>query len=300
MRELKGIYPAIVTPFGADGGFDEAAMRRIVRHQLAAGVHGFYVCGGTGEGLLMTQEERQAAIETIVDEVAGRAGVIAHVGAFQTAETLALARHASAAGVDAIAALPPSYFYKPDTLGLVRYYTELAGVSDVPLLIYNLPQRTGITMTRELFHELLQVDSIIGMKDSSGDIYSMGRFLEGDEQPVIFNGEDTVLVSGLLAGACGGIGATYNVMPELFVQLWDAVQSGDMEQLARTQTRLHQCWNATLSVDLFAGIKQTLAWMGLECGVPRSPLRALTEDETKRLRQALARIDFFAGQKHGV
>ena len=298
MRELKGIYPAIVTPFGADGGFDAAAMRRIVRHQLAAGVHGFYVCGGTGEGLLMTREERQAALETVVDEVAGSAGVIAHVGAFQTAEALALARHASTAGVDAIAALPPSYFYKPDRKGLVRYYTDLAQASDVPLLIYNLPQRTGITMTRDLFDELLRVDNIIGMKDSSGDICSMGQFLEGDEKPVIFNGEDTVLVSGLLAGACGGIGATYNVTPGLFVQLWDGVQARDMEQVARAQSRLHECWNATLTVDLFAGIKQSLAWMGLECGVPRSPLRALTDGETQRLRAALERIHFFDGT-HG-
>ena len=293
MRNLEGIYPAIVTPFAADGGFDPGAMRRIVRHQLAAGVHGFYVCGGTGEGLLMTREERQEAVETVVDEVGGRAGVIAHVGAFQTAETLALARDASTAGVDAIAALPPSYFYKPDQTGLVCHYTELAGASEVPLLIYNLPQRTGITMTRELFDELLQVDNIIGMKDSSGDIYSMGKFLEGDDKPVVFNGEDTVLLCGLLAGACGGIGATYNVTPDLFVQLWQAVQAGDLEQVARIQSRLHQCWNATGVVELFAGIKQTLAWMGLECGIPRSPLRALTDGERERLRGALDRIDFF-------
>ena len=101
------------------------------------------------------------------------------------------------------------------------------------------------------------------------------------------------MVSGLLAGACGGIGATYNVTPGLFVQLWDAVQAGNMEKLARVQARLHQCWNATGVVELFAGIKQTLAWMGLECGVPRSPLRPLTEEETQRLRTALERIDFF-------
>ena len=116
---------------------------------------------------------------------------------------------------------------------------------------------------------------------------------EGDDKPVVFNGENTVMVSGLLAGACGGIGATYNVTPGLFVQLWDAVQAGNMEKLARVQARLHQCWNATGVVELFAGIKQTQAWMGLECGVPRSPLRPLTEEETQRLRTALERIDFF-------
>ena len=294
LRQLQGIYPATVTAFDGDGAFDAPAMRRIVRSQLAAGVHGFYVCGGTGEGLLLNVEERQKVIETVVDEVAGRAGVIAHVGAFRTVETLAVARQAGALGVDAIAALPPSYFYTPDNIGLVSHYTELAQASDVPLLIYNLPQRTGITMTIELFDELMQVDNIVGMKDSSGNIHGLGRFVEDHHDAVIFNGEDTVLVAGLLAGACGGIGATYNLMPHLFVRLWDAFQAGDVESLAKTQSRLHQIWNASSVVDLFAGIKQAMAWMGLECGVPRTPLRPLTDEETRSLRQRLERIDFFS------
>jgi N-acetylneuraminate lyase len=294
MKELKGIYPAIVTAFDDSGSFDAAAMRRIVRYQLAAGAHGFYVCGGTGEGLLLTVQERQEVIETVVDEVAGKAGVIAHVGAFRTAETMELARHACTVGVDAVAALPPSYFYTPDTMGLVRHYTELAEASSVPLLIYNLPQRTGITMTRELFDELMQVDNIVGMKDSSGNIMGLGKFMADHPDAVIFNGEDTVLIAGLLAGACGGIGASYNLMPHLFVQLWNAVQAGDMVRLAATQSRLHEIWNAAGVVELFAGIKQAMAWMGLPCGVPRSPLRPLTEEETRRLRQSLEQIDFLA------
>ena len=293
MRELKGIYPAIVTPFDSKGAFDPGAMQRIVRYQLDAGVHGFYLCGGTGEGLLLKEEERRAVLETVVDEVKGRAGVIAHVGAFQTSETLALAQHASQAGADAIAALPPAYFYKPDEPGLVRYYTEVAAASQVPLLIYNIPQRTGIAMTRELFDQLLQVENIVGMKDSSGDVAAMGLFLAGEKKPLIFDGEDTILLPGLLAGACGGIGASYNMMPQLFVELWDAFQASDMETAARIQLRINQLISALVVVDLFAGLKQTLAWMGLECGVPRTPLRPLTQEETARLRRSLEEADFF-------
>ncbi len=295
MRELKGIYPAIVTPFDAEGDYAEGAMRRIVQHQLEAGVHGFYICGGTGEGLLLQREERQAVLETVLDEVQGRAGVIAHVGAFQTAETLALAAHASAVGADAIAALPPAYFYKPDEAALLRYYTDLAAVSKVPLLIYNIPQRTGIAMTRDLFELLLEVENIVGMKDSSGDVYALGLFLAGGKDPVIFNGEDTVLLGGLLAGAGGGIGATYNMMPQLFVELWNAVQAREMAAAAGTQARINQFISALQGVDLFAGLKQTLAWMGLECGVPRTPLRPLTGEETGILRQALEGAGFFEG-----
>ncbi len=293
MRELKGMYSAIVTAFDSKGTYAPGAMRKLVQHQLEAGLDGFYVCGGTGEGMLLTVEERQAVLETILAEVNGRAGIIAHVGAFLTDETLALARHASEAGVDAIAALPPAYFYKPDRLGLIRYYTAVAEASTVPLLIYNIPQRTGITMTQDLFDELLQLENIVGMKDASGNIYSLSLFFTGGKTPIIFEGEDTVLLGGLLVGACGGIGATYNIIPQLFAKLWNAVQAKDMETAARTQSRINELINALLVVDIFGGLKQTLAWMGLECGEPRTPNRALTEEETAKLRKSLENVNFF-------
>ena len=293
MRELQGIYPATVTPFDGEGAYDPEAMRRIVRHQLEAGVHGFYLCGGTGEGLLLTREERQTVLEDVLDEVQGRAEVIAHIGAFQTTETIALARHASEVGVDAIAALPPAYFYKPDERALVRYYTAVAEVAEVPLLIYNIPQRTGITMTRDLFEQLLEVENIVGMKDSSGDVFALSLFLNGDQKPLIFEGEDTVLSAGLMAGACGGIGATYNMMPQLFVELWNGFQAGALEEVARIQSRINQLIDALIVVDLFGGLKQTLAWMGLECGVPRTPNRPLTAEETEKLRRSLEQVHFF-------
>ena len=174
MITFQGNYSPIVTPFDADGQHDLSALRQVVRYQLDAGMDGFYVCGGTGEGLLLTTAERKTVLETVLDEVAGRVGVIAHIGAFQTADTLELARHAGEVGVDAIAAIPPAYFYKPDTLGLVNYYTQVAGASAAPLFVYNIPQRVGVQMTPALFDQLMSVPNIIGMKDSSGDLYAMG------------------------------------------------------------------------------------------------------------------------------
>ena len=282
-----------MTPLDSKGLYDSEAMRKIVQYQLKAGVDGFYVCGGTGEGLLLTQEERRAVLETVLDEVKSNAGVITHVGAFQTADTLSLTRHASEVGADAIAALPPAYFYKPDMLGLVLYYTAVAEASGVPLLIYNIPQRTGITMTQDLFDRLLKVQNIVGMKDSSGDIYSLGLFSAQERETFIFEGEDTVLLAGLLAGACGGIGSTYNMMPQLFVQLWNAFQAKDLETMTKTQSRINELINALEVIDLLAGLKQILAWMGLECGEPRTPNRPLTEEETAKLRQSLESAGFF-------
>ena len=296
MKQLRGIYPATVTPYDDDGVFDAPAMRKIIRHQLAAGVHGFYVCGGTGEGLLLTREEHRAVAETVVDEVAGKVPVISHVGAFQTADTLARARDAQEVGVDAMAALPPAYFYKPDDEALVQYYTELAGAAgSLPLLIYNIPQRTGVTMTPELYGRLLEVDNIVGMKDSSGNLYAIGQFVSQQPEAVVFNGEDTTVLGGLLAGASGGIGLTYNLMPQRFVELWDAVQAADLPAAAATQKRINECVAAIVTVEGIAAAKQTMAWMGLACGLPRTPIRRLGEDEESRLRSALDAVGFFEG-----
>ena len=293
MKQLRGIFPATVTPFDKSGAFDPAAMRKIVRHQLKAGVHGFYLCGGTGEGLLLKREEHREVVETVIDEAGGKVPVISHVGAFQTDDTLARAEDARNAGVAAMSALPPAYFYKPDEKALVQYYRRLAEAAVLPLLIYNIPARTGVTMTPELYGELLDIENIIGMKDSTGDLFSIGRFVAQRPEATVFNGEDTVLLGGLLAGACGGIGMTYNLMPYWFVRLWDAVQAGNMKEAAGWQEKINKSVFVLLGFEGMAATKQTMAWMGLECGVPRTPLRALEDDEKDQLRKGLEAAGFF-------
>ena len=294
MDNLHGIFPATISTFDMEGRFDPVSMRRIVRHQIDAGVHGLYVCGGTGEGLLMNFKERQELLETVLDETRGDVTVIAHVGAFQIPETIALAQHASEIGADAISALPPSYFYKPDEISQVNYYKSIAEASAVPLLIYNIPQRTGITMTESLYDELIQIDNVIGMKDSSGDIYTLGHLANKWKKSVIFEGEDSLLLPSLIAGAIGGIGASYNLMPELYVQLWEAYRGNNIDKAAEIQAKVNEVIRALLiSPDLIGGIKQVLGWMDLKCGAPRSPNRTLRPEEVTKLRQAFDNIGFF-------
>ena len=294
MDNLHGIFPATISTFDMDGRFDPISMRRIVRHQIDAGVHGLYVCGGTGEGLLMNSKERQDLLKTVLDETHGDVTVIAHVGAFQIPESIELAQHASEIGADAISALPPSYFYKPDEISQVNYYKSIAEASEVPLLIYNIPQRTGITMTESLYDELIQIDNVIGMKDSSGDIYTLGHLANKWKESVIFEGEDSLLLPSLIAGAIGGIGASYNLMPELYVQLWEAYRGNNIDKAAEIQAKVNEVIRALLiSPDLIGGIKQVLGWMDLKCGAPRSPNRTLKPEETAKLRQAFDKIGFF-------
>ncbi len=293
MIEIKGTYSATVTLCDSDGAYDLGAMRKVVQHQLEAGLDGFYLCGGTGEGMLLTVEERKAVLETVMDEVNGRAGIIVHVGAFRTAETLELVRPASEAGVDAIASLPTAYFHKPDRLALVRFYTALNDAASVPILIYNIPQRTEITMTQDLFDELLQLEYVVGMKDASGNIFSLGLFFTEDKKPIILEGEDTVVLSALLAGARVGIGLTYNLWPHHFSTLWKQFRAKDFEAAAKTQAHINEPIDALLQTDMFGGIKQVMAWIDLDSGAPRSPNRLLTEGETVKLRENLERVVFF-------
>ena len=291
MRELKGILPATVSPNKDDGSFDAAAMRRVVRHQMDAGSDGVYVCGGTGEGLLMSREDRELALETTLDEVNGAGVVIAHVGAFRTDETAALARHASDAGADAIAALPPAYFYVPDDDGMVEYYTIVAGASEVPLLIYNIPQRTHITMTEALFTRLLEIPNVVGMKDSSGDVFSLGNLVARTGDPVIFEGEDPTVL-----WAKGGIGSTYNVMPHLYVRMWRQFQDGNTFDAATTQKRINEIIAVLIRKSVISSVMKTMEFIGLPCGRPRSPNRALSAAEAADLRFGLDAIGFFEEQ----
>ncbi len=293
MSKFEGILPATVSPNKEDGSFDAAAMRRIVRHQLDAGSDGVYVCGGTGEGLLMSREDRELALETVLGEVNGAATVIAHVGAFRTDETVALARHAGDTGADAIAALPPAYFYVPDDDGMVEYYRTVAGASDLPLLIYNIPQRTHITMTEPLFTRLLEIPNVVGMKDSSGDVFSLGNLVANTDDPVIFEGEDPTVLWALMAGAKGGIGSTYNVMPHLYVNMWRAYQDGSIDAAVAMQLRINEIIAVLIRASVISTVMKTMEFIGLPCGNPRSPNRALSDAESADLRAGLEAVGFF-------
>ena len=132
------------------------------------------------------------------------------------------------------------------------------------------------------------------MKDSSGDIYTLGHLASKWNDSVIFEGEDSLLLSSLIAGAVGGIGASYNLMPELYVRLWGAYKENNIDKAAEIQARVNEIIRTLLtSPDLIGGIKQVLRWMNLECGAPRSPNRTLRDEETTKLRQAFDRIGFF-------
>jgi len=293
-KTLKGVFPALVTPFDRQGKVNEEMLRKVVEYQLQAGVQGFYVCGGTGEGLLLTAQERKMILETTIDQVKGRGAVIVHIGAFHTDETEELARHAQEAGADAISCLPPTFFYKPDVDGLFQYYERIAGVSDLPLLLYNIPHRTGVNITPAIMKRLMQIPNVAGLKHATLDIFQLRNLIElGEGKLIVFEGEDPVFLPALLYGADGGIGCTYNVMPQLFARVYDLFLKKEYDEAAKIQFKINRIINVLLQFDVLAATKETVTMMGMDVGPGRTPQRAMTDEEKARLREGLEKEGFF-------
>ncbi|MAS33934.1 MAG: dihydrodipicolinate synthase family protein [Anaerolineaceae bacterium] len=294
MTKFQGIIPALITPFDSKGNFNPTACRELVQFLLSTEVDGFYVTGGTGEGLLLEPEERRAVLEVTLDEVNGRVPVIAHVGAVSTRTAADLAAHAASAGAAAVAAIPPIYV-NADLAGIKEHYRQIAKAANgVPTWLYYIPHATGVTLTAKTFAELMEIDNVTGVKYTSHNLYEMRNIIEvaqGRDFTVI-SGPDEMCLPALLMGATGAIGTTYNIMPGQFLKLYRAWQQGDIETAQKLQFQANQVINALLTVPTLSAVKSVLKRMGIDCGVPRGPLRGLTPEEEDRLRQALDESPF--------
>jgi N-acetylneuraminate lyase len=288
MKKLHGILPALITPFDSAGHFNVAACERLLDRVYGAGVHGVYVCGTTGEGLLQTVTQRKRVAEVAIKSSPHDKQVIVHVGAACLAEAVELAKHASKIRADAISSLPPSGFYS--FWEVTAYYRALAEASDAPLLIYFMPALSPAITTASQILELCSIPNIIGLKFTDHDLYKL--WLVKQSGAVVFNGHDEVLSAGLLMGADGGIGTFYNLAPQLFVTLYSQASAGLWEEARQTQSQINELITIAFRFPLFAALKTMLNWSGIDCGAVLPPRRMLTEEETGRLRQLLDRSTF--------
>jgi N-acetylneuraminate lyase len=288
---FRGIYPALTTPLDEQDQLNETALRAILDFQLDAGVHGFWILGGMGEGLLLSTAERERAAEIAVEHVAGRGQVIVHIGAMTTREAAHLAAHAERIGADAIACLPPLY-YRPDRQGIIDHYRLVAEASALPLFAYNIPGSTNVTITAELLQELAeQIPTVRGIKHSSFDLYSYQQMRERTAwcDFTLFSGSDEVLLAALSMGGDGAVGSTFNLMPSWFVQLYDAFRQGDLARAQEWQQRINGVIRLLLEVGVLSATKEGMRLLGFDCGVARRPIRPLSAGERETLRAGLAK-----------
>lgn len=285
-QKIEGVLTAIVTTFDAAGAFKPAAQRQQVRRQLQAG-NGIF-CGGTnGEFFVLNEQEKLAVIETCVDETAGRAPVVAHIGEISTRETIRLGKQVAQLGVDAVSAITP-WFVPLKQEELIGHYRAVADALEVPLFLYNIPARTGNTLQPETVRTLAAHPNIIGIKDSAGSYESLSGFLQaaqGTEKFTVLNGPDSLIHRGFVEGCSACISGLANVAPQAINAIWRTYQAGDLAASQQAQENV-----TGLRTDLYsvafspAAVKKALALMGQDVGESRYAVQFSAADE-QRIRQ---------------
>ena len=235
MSRFRGIFPAIITPMTPDGGLNEAAFREVMEFNIQAGVDGFWVAGGTGESILLTDEENRRIADISADQNRGRIKNIMHVGAATTARSAALAEHAAKAGVEAICCVPP-FFYGFTDEQIVEHYRVVGAAADLPLFVYNLPQATNVEITPDLMRKIQEgVPQLAGLKHSAVDFTNISAFARMGLD--CLTGSSKLMLPGLVMGATGCVDGPPNAAPELWVELYKIYLSGDMEKARAVQER---------------------------------------------------------------
>ena len=280
-KNLAGLYVALLTPFEVSGKINEESLRSCVEMNIAKGVDGFYVGGSTGECFLMTPNERKSVLEIVGEQTNGRVNIICHSGAIGTDATIQIASHAIAHGADAISSIPP-FYYKYSKEEIVQYYRDIASAVKVPVIPYNFPALSGVTLDLEIMRRLWDIPNIVGIKHTSLDLYYLQQMKRNLPELIIFNGHDEVYLAGLSMGADGAIGSTLNFMAEKFIAVREAFRVNDMLLAASIQTQINDVISMLLETGKFlACAKFLLDLKGIPFGVCRKPFSPLNDEDKK-------------------
>ena len=281
-KRFSGIMPAMVTPFDENGALMADSARRMMERSLDRGVNGFYVNGATGEGLFLSEGTRREMAEVAVETVKGRGVVINHVGAVDVLSAIRLAKHAASIGCDAISSLVPNYVASYTDEQVLDYYKRLSDASGLPVLVYCTGLLAGDPY--EFMKKAMRVDGVIGLKYTMFNYYNLHRIAEINGGDInVINGPDEMLICGLTMGADGGIGSTYNLMPEWFVQLYRSFRAGDFPAAQKTQFQINRVIEVLLRYGCIAAIKEVYTAMGYDAGSVAYPGKRFSAEERASL-----------------
>ena len=293
MNQFKGVVPAPVTPMRADGGLHEESLGRILEFNIAAGVHGFWVAGGTGESVLLDDEENRRTAEIAADVCRGRAFHIHHAGAATTRRAASLAEHAAGAGADAICCVPP-FFYSRRDEEIVEHYRAVAAAADLPFFCYNVPGFTNVEITADLMKKLQDaVPQLAGLKHSAQNFHNIRAF--SSMGLAAFTGSCHWMLPAMTTGAAGCVDGPPNIAPECWVAIWNAFEAGDIEAARRAQARASDVVESLISVmeggRWIAICKHVLGRrLGIECGDPRLPALPLNDGQRAAVDRVLEQL----------
>lgn len=281
LSKFKGVFVALNAIFDENDCVDLETTKTLVKIYREKGVKGVYVCGSTGEGFLLSTEERMQVTEAVKEAAGDDFTVIVHVGCAGSKESIRLAKHAEKIGVDAISAVPSVYYRLPPK-SVEMHWNAIIDSTDLPFIIYNIPQLTGFHLPYDLFERMAKNPKVIGIKNSEEPVFNMERFrtIAGDDF-IIFNGSDEQFLGGRLMGADAGIGGTYGTMPELFVALDKYICDGEIEKAKALQYKINEIIFDLLACDsLYGAAKQVISVrFNVNAGQPRCPFLPVARDE---------------------
>lgn len=280
-NKFRGIFCALNAIYDKNDSIDTEKMKQLVKVYKERGVKGVYVCGSTGEGFLLSMDERKQVAEAVMEVAGDDFTVIVHIGCPSTKESIELAKHCESIGVDAVSAVP-SVYYRLPAESVKLHWESIIDSTSLPFIIYNIPQLTGFDLSPQMLSELAENEKVIGVKNSAEPVYLMERYRQAAGKDfIIFNGSDEQFVGGRLMGADAGIGGTYGCMPELFVALDKLVNENKIEEAKALQFKINECIFDLLSCkSLYGAAKQVMSIrFGIDCGDPRKPFLPVAKED---------------------
>jgi 4-hydroxy-tetrahydrodipicolinate synthase len=289
---FEGVLPAIITPFKRNSAMDLDAqgLERNISFLVSRGVHGIVPCGSTGESATLTFEEHEKVIEIAVNTVNGKVPVLAGTGSNNTAEAIRLTKAAKDIGADGVLIISP-YYNKPNRSGLIKHYTKLADL-DIPVVMYNVPGRTGQNLEPDLVAELARHPNIVAIKEASGNIGQISRIIEEtqDDEFTVISGDDNITLPILALGGAGVISVAANVDPKRMVAMYEAMKEGDYQKALVLHYTLAPLLRSMFIDTNPIPVKRAVELRGMAGGPVRLPLDELDEMKSEQLKKILATI----------
>ncbi|HEY3377282.1 MAG TPA: 4-hydroxy-tetrahydrodipicolinate synthase [Armatimonadota bacterium] len=286
---FTGVHVPIVTPFAADGGLDTAGLKRLIDWLIAEGASGLVPCGTTGESATLTHEEHHRVIALTVEYTAGRVPVIAGTGSNSTAEAVKLTVAADEAGVDGMLVIAP-YYNRPGQRGIIEHFKAVAAATTKPIVMYNIPKRTGVNMEADTTIALSKVDNITGIKEASGDLNLVMEIIQGTSDFSVLTGDDNLLFPFAMLGGHGGICASAHFLPGQWLRIVELVNANKVAEARALHYRLLPLAKVLFCEPNPTPLKAALNLVGVTVGEPRLPILPASDACTARLRTVLGEL----------
>lgn len=289
MEKIRGIIAPILTPMNGREEVNIPELKNQVNRLIGAGIHGIFAFGTNGEGYILSDKEKEQVLEAVITETAGRVPVYAGTGCVSTRDTIRMSRMAQEMGADVLSVITP-WFAAASQEELIAHYRTVAEAVDMPIVLYNIPARTGNALLPATVERLAEVDNIVGVKDSSGNFDNMLQYIERtrDRHFAVLSGNDSLILWNLLAGGAGGIAGCANVFPKNMAEIYNAWAAGDLERARKCQDNIRAFRDCFRYGNPNTIVKTAVSMLGYPVGACRKPFDRVSREGIRALEEVLS------------